>query len=216
MPLAYILGEWSFFGSPIVVHKGVLIPRPETERLVSVAKKILTEDMYVFELGVGTGAIPMALTMDHPIHYDGWDVSARAIRNARKNLTLSNTVQLHHQNFFSKQAIWRKKVSQASSSLLISNPPYIPPEDMPGLQSEVKNHEPRRALVGGHAGLSFYKRLCQQYLTDPSGQRHMVMEVGIHQKAPIDAILQKYPGYTWTWHADFEGIPRVVAVIPHT
>jgi release factor glutamine methyltransferase len=216
-PLAYILGKWFFYGYPLLVHRGVLIPRPETEILVSVAQAFLQKDIYIFELGVGTGAIPLALAMTHPITYDGWDVSKRAIINAEANLApLHNSqIRLHHQSFFAKTAAWRSIVATNRPSILISNPPYIPPEDMSDLQSEVRNHEPKRALVGGPDGLSFYRRLCKAYLT-PSvqNQRHMVLEVGIRQRPAIDAILQQYPGYTWTWHQDMAGIDRVVAVTP--
>jgi release factor glutamine methyltransferase len=216
-PLAYILGEWSFYGHPIAIHKGVLIPRPETELLVSVVDALLQKDMYLFELGVGSGAIPMALAMIQPITYEGWDVSKRAISNAHINLAphTDSQIQLHHQSFFAKTANWRKKIAGKAPTLLISNPPYIPPQDIADLQSEVRNYEPKRALVGGHDGLSFYRRLCKAYLSEPhQNQRFMVLEVGIHQRPAIDALLSTYPGYTWTWHQDLEGIDRVVAVKP--
>ena len=214
LPLAYILGKWTFCDQPIVIHRGVLIPRPETELLVRVAQPLIQKDTHIFELGIGSGAIPMALATTQNLRYDGWDVSKRAIRNAQENLKAfsGSKITLHHQSFFAKTACWRHAMVQTGHVLFVSNPPYIPPQDMSGLQSEVQR-EPRRALVGGHDGLSFYRRLFAACLrhTKPC---HMVLEVGISQDAPITGLLEKYPNYGHTWHTDFSGIPRIVAIFP--
>ncbi len=213
-PLAYILGKWAFCDHPIVIHKGVLIPRPETELLVHVAQTLIQKDTHIFELGIGSGAIPMALAMAQKIHYDGWDVSKRAIRNASENLAPFSTskITLHHQSFFSKTALWRHAMHKTKHVLFISNPPYIPPEDMAGLQPEVQ-HEPRLALVGGNDGLSFYRRLFAQCLREDT-PCHMVLEVGISQDTPLNALLEKHPHYGHTWHVDFANIPRILAIFP--
>jgi release factor glutamine methyltransferase len=214
IPLAYILGKWWFCGHLIAIHKGVLIPRPETELLVSVAQTFIQKDTHIFELGVGSGAIPMALAMAQNIHYDGWDISKRSIRNAKENLAAygQSQIRLHHQSFFAKTAYWRKAMHASGHSLFVSNPPYIPPEDMSGLQAEV-HYEPRQALVGGYAGLSFYKRLFAQCLRQ-NPPCHMVVEVGIDQSGPLSALLEKYPNYAHTWHVDLADIPRVLAIFP--
>ena len=214
IPLAYILGKWWFCGHPIAIHKGVLIPRPETELLVSVAQTFIQKDTHIFELGVGSGAIPMAMAMTQNIHYDGWDVSKRAIQNAQENLAAydQSQIRLHHQSFFAKTAAWREAIQTATHVLFVSNPPYIPPEDMSGLQTEVQ-HEPRRALVGGQDGLLFYKRMFADCLRK-TRMCHMVVEVGISQSGPLDALLEKYPRYAHTWHVDMAGIPRILAIFP--
>lgn len=147
-PLAYILGEWGFRGLTLRVDRRVLVPRPETEVVVErcLARLQGLESPLVLDVGTGSGAIALALAAEHPgARVLAVDASEDALAVARDNAAASGLA--------ARVTFARADVSQGLSpapgpfDLVVSNPPYVPEEELAGLEPEVRDWEPREALV---------------------------------------------------------------------
>lgn len=156
-PLAYVLGEWEFFGLRLKVLRGVFVPRPETEILVEKALSLAGEGGTMLDWGCGSGCIGLAFL----VHRPGWrlwamDTSARAISNAWMNFKehgLLGKVRLVHGSN-------RSLSSSVEFDLIASNPPYIPTAELEYLMPEVRR-EPREALDGGPDGTRCYLQVLE-------------------------------------------------------
>ncbi len=162
-PIQYILGSWEFAGRRVLVGPGALIPRPETEEwLERLASLIRTEipvgRRWTFaDIGTGTGIIGLTLAAWFP-DASGWlvDLSPDALRWAGKNIDICTIAR-------DRVGLVRGDLTDAlnagSLDLLVSNPPYVDRDDLPGLMPDVRDWEPRLALDGGAEGLEPYRRL---------------------------------------------------------
>lgn len=188
-PLAYILGYTWFLGQKYQLESGVLIPRPETELLVLEAVKRLKTlkpkaKFKVIEIGFGSGIISIELAKRYPhaeIH--SWDISEKAYILAKKNSKNHNTENIHwyHKDFFTDQKIWGTWFDNGDIVLLISNPPYITDFDYKKLDMQVKDFEPKEALVAGKKGLDVYENI-QKVLSNVKYWPMLMFEFGIDQK----------------------------------
>lgn len=184
-PLAYLLGHWDFWGRRFAVRPGVLIPRPETEGVIAQAKQLLPPDTrgWAVDIGCGSGvlAVTLALEFKHlrvlalDLHGTPLQVTAENARAhgvaGRVNLArMDGLAALRPAPLF---------------DLVVSNPPYVTPEDYSGLQPEVRDHEPQVALVGGPAGLEFPKRLIGQIARCAKPGALVLMEHGMEQGAAL-------------------------------
>lgn len=161
-PLQYLVGIWSFLDFDLHVAPGALIPRPETEDWVSELMPLLSRQAWPVgwrfaDIGTGTGAIGLALARRFP-DTRGFliDVSTAALEVAASNLALHPT---EANRLFLCQASLVDACRPRSLHLVISNPPYIPHDEIDGLMSEVRDYEPHLALDGGDTGLSIISRL---------------------------------------------------------
>lgn len=146
-PLAYILGEWGFRGLTLSVDERALIPRPETEVVVERCLALLegVQTPAVLDVGTGTGAIALAIADERPdAEVTAIDVSedalALAVANAERT-GLADRVDLLHADL-------AVGLPSGPFDLVVSNPPYVEPEELETLQPEVRDWEPREALVG--------------------------------------------------------------------
>jgi release factor glutamine methyltransferase len=145
-PLAYILGEWGFRRLTLQVDRRVLIPRPETEIVVERCLELLAglDEPQVLDVGVGSGAIALAIADEHPsAHVTGLDSSPGALEVARANLAgtgLDGRVRLLEHDLRGGFGVGR-------FDLVVSNPPYVDESEIDGLEPEVRDWEPRAALV---------------------------------------------------------------------
>ena len=156
VPLAYITGEKEFYGVSIQINRDVLCPRPETELLVDVAlEKIRALDKAsVLELGVGSGAVSIAVALNHQgVKVDAIDISSKAIEVAKKNVEKNEV--LERVQF--RCGHWFDNVSD-EYDLIVSNPPYIA-EDDSHLKNKALLHEPKIALVSGFDGLDAIREI---------------------------------------------------------
>jgi release factor glutamine methyltransferase len=144
-PLAYVLGEWDFRRLTLKVDRRALVPRPETEIVVDRVLALLRgkERPDVLDVGVGTGAIALAIADEHPgANVLATDVSAAALELARENATrLGVDVQF-------RVADLEDGLGLEAYDLIVSNPPYVAPEEIDALEPEIRDWEPRVALVG--------------------------------------------------------------------
>ena len=214
IPLGYIMGSAPFFGRDFVVSPGVLIPRPETERLLEETLKVLKahykgKTASILDLGTGSGCIAASLTLEWPdCRMTALDASKKALTIARKNFKLFGLGQKIRSvesrlfgKFQGKKALW---------DLIVSNPPYIPGPDWTRLSREVKS-EPRSALLGGPEGLDLINALLEQapaYLK-PGGW--LLLEMGSGQSAKIARKWAPSKNFaSLRFEKDLNGIDRIV------
>jgi release factor glutamine methyltransferase len=149
-PLAYVLGEWGFRRLTLKTDRRALIPRPETEIVVERALDHIREleEPRVLDVGTGTGAIALAIADEEPsARITAMDVSQDALALARENLELTGVngrVRLVAHDLTSG-------LGDGDFDLVVSNPPYVEPEDLPNLQPEVRDWEPHVALLASGA-----------------------------------------------------------------
>jgi release factor glutamine methyltransferase len=194
MPLAYIVGRREFYAIDLEVAPEVLIPRPETEALVSAALAELEERPYarVLDMGTGSGAIAIAIAANAPdSRIVGTDFSDDALEIAAKNaMRLGFGARIE----FIPADCWDAAANGEARDLgrfdlVVSNPPYIRNADIDRLAAEIRRYEPRIALAGGDDGLDFYQRIAaglERHLA-PAGA--LIVEIGQGQATAVSAIL---------------------------
>lgn len=179
VPLQHVTGFQEFRGLRIAVDPRVLVPRPETEEVVEAALGFLPEDAEgpVADLGTGSGCIAVALAVERPrLRVLALDRSAEAVEVARSNAErhgTSDRIELSVGDFAAPPPSWRSRVT-----LVVSNPPYVSRAEWEGLAPEVREHEPRAALVPGETGHEAYAALAPAALDllVPGGV--LVLELG--------------------------------------
>lgn len=192
-PLNYVLGYSYFYGYKFIVNEGCLIPRYETEELVS---NILIEcDNYfgdlkhieAVDIGTGSGAIAIALTKEEPkMHITATDISEEALAVARSNAE-QNGADVDFASGNMLDPIIEKGIKV---DLLVSNPPYIPADEE--LDSSVKDYEPHVALFGGSDGLKFYKEIFENAHKILKPKALMAFEIGWNQKENLIRLARDY------------------------
>ena len=192
-PLAYVLGEWGFRRLTLKTDPRALVPRPETEIVVERALALLAglESPRVLDIGVGSGAIALALKDERPdATVVGVDVSRDALSLARENAGLLGLeVDLHEGDESAAGEGW---------DIVVSNPPYV--DSLEGLQPELR-HEPRTALVGE----DMHARIAAAAET-----RALVFEVGAGQAEHVAGLLRRLGYRDVRVTPDLAGIDRVV------
>ncbi len=186
-PISHILGVKGFWKIMLGVTPDVLTPRPETETILDVVLAGVPEGRpyRILDLGVGSGAILLAILAERPFATGlGVDVSETALAVARENaanLGLAGQVAL-------LRGDWTAGLEPESFDLVVSNPPYIPSGDIEGLQPEVRDHEPRLALDGGLDGLDAYRRLAGEVPRVLRTGGRFAVEIGHDQGAAVRAL----------------------------
>lgn len=208
-PMSHVLGWREFWSLRFKITPDVLTPRPDSETVVEAVLRALPDraaKLRLLDLGVGSGCLLLALLHELPQASGiGIDRSARALVVARQNaraLGLADRAEL-------KAGDWGDGVAEVFD-IVVSNPPYIPSDDIETLDPEVSEHEPWLALDGGSDGLDCYRRLVGQlgYLVRPGGI--VALEVGKGQAAVV-ARLVRAAGFTdISTHNDLAGIPRAI------
>jgi release factor glutamine methyltransferase len=197
-PTQYITGTQEFYGRDFDVTPDVLIPRPETEHLVELAKSHPAD--LILDIGTGSGAIAITLALETSATVFATDISAQALRVAQDNAKrLGARVQFLACDLTSALG--------PGFDLIVSNPPYVARRDKPTLQREVRDYEPELALYGGDDGLDVYRRLIPQVraLLKPGGR--LLMELG--DAEAVKQMLHNWQNVEVT--ADLAGIPRVIS-----
>ena len=213
-PVAYITGEKGFFDAEFEVSKSVLIPRPDTETIVEAALAVLNakknSPQFVLDLGTGSGAIVASLAKACADHfYFASDVSPAALAIARKN---AEKIARGRVKFFA--GAWLSAVNPVPRfNLIVSNPPYIPTEDIQGLQPEIRKFEPMLALDGGKDGLDCFRSILKDadHCLVPGGT--LLLEMGFDQRQAMKTLFELHPGYaSIDFIKDLAGHDRVAAI----
>lgn len=206
-PLQHIVGSTSFCGFEIAVNRHALVPRPETELLAELGWQFLStlnpQPSTALDFGTGTACIAIALAAKCPnAKITATDISAETLALAKENATRNNVAEriefLQGDGF-----VALSEVLPYQFDLIISNPPYIPSAEIPTLQPEVRDFDPRAALDGGVDGLDFYRRLAAEakpflkldgkiMLEFGDGQAEAVKSIFEAQKWIVEAVKEDY------------------------
>jgi release factor glutamine methyltransferase len=210
IPVAYIIGEKEFFGLTFTVSPDVLVPRPETELLVETVLQRLQNKSAprILDLGTGSGAIAISLLSRLPdATAVAVDISPAALAVARENAKrydLEGRLELRQGDF------WQPAAGMMFDAI-VSNPPYIPANEIASLAPEV-GREPVLALDGGKDGLDYYRRLLKEGHTYTSPNGIMAFEIGISQAAAIRSLAEQSQFAIQEILSDYAGIERVVVL----
>ncbi len=191
-PVHRIMGIREFFGLPFRLSPATLEPRPDTEVLVELVIPALEEiavqngTLELLDMGTGTGAIIISLLHRFErAHGIGLDMAEGALAMARINAVANGVGD----RFAALKSDWFQNVS-GRFHLIVSNPPYIPHEDIAGLSREVREHDPLAALDGGADGLNFYRALAQKAADHLYKDGMVAVEIGAGQFQDVQALFE--------------------------
>ena len=210
-PVAYLIGEWEFYGLPLDISRDVLIPRPDTEVLVEQALEYLKPlgQCRVLDLCAGSGCIGLAVASQIPearvVLGEYSDAALRICRqNIRRNALSGHVVPMQ------VNALEKPERALGEFQCIISNPPYIPKADIDGLDVSVKDYEPHLALDGGEDGLDFYRAIAEKWKDALVPGGRLYFEVGIGQADSVLRIMRAQGFGDIQIIKDLHDIPRVV------
>lgn len=204
-PIAYISGHKEFWSLDLIVTPDVLIPRPETEHVIEWMLAHLPKDqsLRIADLGVGSGAIAIALAHERP----NWLIDATENAENALKIAKQNAKRHHLTNIRFYLGNWCDPLPIRNYTAIVSNPPYIEENDE-HLQS--LKYEPHAALAAGEDGLDAIQVIIKQaknYLTNGG---HLVFEHGYNQKEKIISLLEENGYRAIIDHNDLAGIPRFI------
>ena len=212
-PVAYLIGEWEFYGIPLDISRDVLVPRSDTEVLASLAIDLLQkagEGARLLDLCAGSGCVGLEAAVHAPqsrVVLADWSEEALRIcrQNVRRNgLNARVTCVRADAREAAPSALW-------DFDVIACNPPYIPSGDIDGLDADVKDYEPRMALDGGPDGLDFYRAIAGKWQSALRLGGTLLFEVGMGQAPAVEDILAQN-GFTGiNTYPDTRGIWRVVS-----
>ncbi len=203
-PLWYIIGDTEFYGCEIKVDERALIPRPETEILADIVVKSAEEGNKILDMCTGSGCIAVSVAKAKKgISVTAADVSDAAIMLAKENAEL-NGVNI---NFVVSDLFTKVR---GRFDIIVCNPPYIKSGDIPLLQREVREYEPKVALDGGKDGLDFYRRIAKEVKSYLAKGGMLIMECGEGQ---ANDIIQLFPKRDFAMvQKDLAGVDRFVKI----
>lgn len=211
-PLAYILGEWEFYGLPLYVDKNVLIPRDDTCAVAALAiEKALQlgADPRILDLCTGSGCIGLAVASRvKDARVTLADISRNALAVAKKNIVrnhLSGRVSCIQADALKKPSAFLGKFD-----LIVSNPPYITDQEMRELPCSVSDFEPHLALFGGDDGLDFYRAIAKNYQHALKPGGYLCFEFGMGQGNAVCRILEENMYTILERTRDYNDIERAV------
>lgn len=196
-PLAYVLGQWEFYGLPLLITKDVLIPRDDTCAVTELAIKqalFLGASPRILDLCTGSGCIGLAIASrvkDAKVTLA--DISKEAMAVAKKNIGLNK--MSGRVSCVQADALGKPSTFLGKFDMIVSNPPYITSQEMTELPDSVKDYEPHLALFGGNDGLDFYRNIAQSYSDALKTGGYLCFEFGMGQGDAVCEILENN-GYT--------------------
>lgn len=216
-PLQYVLGEWDFRSLTLKCDPRALIPRPETEELVTRVLKWLknnpsSQPRFIVDVGTGTGAIILSLAAEYkaPAVFLGTDISEEAISLAKENAIksgLTNSVKFAVMDglddFDEPEVV----------DVIVSNPPYIESAVCETLDPRVKDFEPRLALDGGESGLEFYDRYLADALNVLKPGGAVFFEIGENQGEALRKLMESYGFSSISIEKDYAGHDRYASAV---
>lgn len=212
-PVAYIIGEWEFYGLSLDVCRDVLIPRMDTEVLAEqaiLAARAAGEGCRVLDLCAGSGCVGLAVAANVPeCRVVLADISEGALRVCRQNIRRCDLNDRVICAFADAKlpplpALW-------DFDVIACNPPYIPTADILTLDPSVKNYEPHEALDGGADGLDFYRAVCARWKGALRLGGRLLFEVGMGQAPDVEVLMGQNGFEDIQTFQDTQGIHRVIS-----
>jgi len=211
-PVQYILGKAHFYGLQFSVNPSVLIPRPETELLVEKTIKHIeqkdTAGAKILEIGTGSGCISVSIASNIDCQIDAIDISPDAIKTSIENSALNNTSDKIK---FMTKNILSESVKFSEYDIVLSNPPYIPFNEVNNLEPQIKDFEPSAALTDNSDGLEFYRRIIELYNISDTKPK-VFIEIGDGKKDLVEKLLNEYKINKYAFHKDLINIYRVLEI----
>jgi release factor glutamine methyltransferase len=211
-PLAYITGYKEFFGRRFAVSPASLIPRPESELIIELALSLFKEQPFaspILDIGTGTGCLLLSLLAQWPNSYGhGIEINHDAILLATynsQNLQLADSCQWIEADIYNWQPT-------CSYPLILSNPPYIPAGDISGLEVDVRDFEPHRALNGGADGLEMYRYFAKVLPIWLMDNGYAILECGANQAHLIASLYNEIGLKICGIYPDLQSIDRCIVV----
>ena len=207
-PLQYIFGEWAFYGREFFVGPGVLVPRADTETLVGVCLKYLknSESPAVLDLCAGSGCIGITLALEKAdAAVTLVEKFPEAARYAERNIKRHGTDNV---TLICGDVLYGA-ANDKEYELIVSNPPYVPKNEMETVSPEV-HYEPETALFGGEDGLDFYRAVITEYKKALKAGGMLAFEVGAGEAAAVEALLEDAGLKEINTEKDLGGICRAV------
>ena len=211
-PVAYIVGEWEFYGLPLDISSEVLIPRSDTEVLAErgiLKAKAAGEGARVLDLCAGSGCVGLAIAAHAPqCRVVLGELSEGALRVCKQNVRRNGLNA--RVTCLSVDAMEPPASTLWDFDVIVCNPPYIPSGDIEGLDVSVRDYEPLMALDGGEDGLDFYRFIAAKWKSAIRLGGSLIFEVGIGQSQDVEEILAQNGFEQIQTTADTQGIWRVV------
>lgn len=210
-PVAYLIGEWEFYGLPLDISQDVLIPRADTEVLAEQAIAYIQTlgECRVLDLCAGSGCVGLAIASQAPqARVVLGEINDSALKICRQNIrrnSLSARVMPIQMDAREKPAR-----SLGEFQCIVSNPPYIPTGDIAGLEASVRDYEPHMALDGGADGMDFYRSIAEQWKEALTPGGRIYFEVGIGQADAVLRLMRSQGFGDLQIIKDHHKIPRVV------
>lgn len=207
-PVQYIIGFADFMGEKFIVNKNVLIPRDETEILVTKAIEIAlkTNSKKILDIGTGSGCIACSIAKAIDGLILGIDISKEALDVANKNaerLILNKRVSFKESDLFSN-------LEGEKFDIIVSNPPYIPPQEKANIQKEVLKEPDLALYTKDNKGLEFYEKITQNAPKYLNKNGYILFEIGINQSEDVKNLLLKNRFKNIQIEKDLANIDRVV------
>ena len=207
-PVSKIFGKRDFYNSTFSISDDVLDPRPETENIVEIANNFILEKGYesFIDLGTGSGCIILSILKENKnLTAVGVDISIDAINIAKKN---SKDMNLEKRSSF-LVSNWLSSI-YSSYDLIISNPPYIPSDEIITLSKTVKNFDPLISLDGGQDGLKCYKEIAEDINRVINKNGRVILEIGYNQAHDVIKIFESKEFKLLKIYNDINGLNRIL------
>lgn len=211
-PIAYIVGRKEFWSLEFEVGPSVLIPRPESEFLVEeVVTRARADDRtcgIMLEIGTGSGALSVAIARELPqLTIIATDLSQNALAMARHNACRNGVGE---RILFLRCHLF--EAVNVRADFIVSNPPYIACRELPELPIEVRDYEPRLALIAGPEGIEIHRQIIERAGACLNGHGWLIMEMGHAQRESVERVLSESGSYDCIEvRQDYAGLDRVVA-----
>ena len=209
-PIQQIIGQAYFYGHKFFVNEYTLVPRPETELLVSECLELIKDipNPQILDIGTGTGCIPLTIAMENKhASLDSVDISTEAIETAKKNALFHNI--LTNIQFFKSDLF---ENIEKKYNLIVSNPPYIPLKDKENLQIEVRDFDPPNALfTKDEDGIEFYEAIIFKAKDFLLKGGYIAFELGINQSNLVKKLFEENGFTNINIIKDYNSIDRVIS-----
>jgi len=211
-PLQYITGVQEFYGLEFEVNPDVLIPRPETELIVEEVTRLAShlEPQLIIDVGTGSGCLAITMARELPLaDVTATEISEPALNVARRNaerLGVSGRVRFVATDLLAGVELEQK------ADFIVSNPPYVAAQELPNIQREVREWEPKVALTDFGDGLSFFRRLLVEAPPLIKSGGYLICEMGFTQS---EMVANLAGGGAWREKRlleDLQGIPRTIVL----
>ena len=213
-PLQYITGTQDFYGREFRVTPDVLIPRPETELLVEAAMQMAggaRATPFLCDVGTGSGCIALTLLCEmsaaRALAVDKSESALEVAKLNARNLSMTDRAV-----FLVSDCFNALDTNQHQFDLIVSNPPYVSAKAVPGLQREVRDHEPLIALSPGEDGLTVIRRLIADAPAFLKRGGHLLMEIGFDQGEAVQELIDEDVWRLIEVRPDLQSIPRIVVL----